>query len=120
MPDRRQIRRHSDMRRATVASILLAGSMLLPAGAASAAPGFPQPAYPAMSKQVTINWWSWTANAKNVIAAFEKQYPNIHVVQANLGGSLEITKLVTVLKAGSGAPDVVQVPFYNLPQIEAT
>jgi multiple sugar transport system substrate-binding protein len=80
-----------------------------------------QPTYPPYTKQATIKWWSWTTNPQNVIKAFEKQYPSIHVVRENVGaGTPEYTKLLTAIKAGSGAPDLVQIEFDHLPQFIAT
>ncbi|WP_054968944.1 ABC transporter substrate-binding protein [Alicyclobacillus ferrooxydans] len=77
----------------------------------------PQPQYPSYSKNVTITWWTWTANPNNVIKAFNQVYPNIHVVPQDIGsGSKEYTKLATVLKSGSGAPDVAQIEYQMLPK----
>jgi multiple sugar transport system substrate-binding protein len=48
-----------------------------------------------------------------------RRTPNIHVKLVNAGqGSPEYTKLRNALKAGSGAPDVVQIEFQYLPTFE--
>jgi multiple sugar transport system substrate-binding protein len=95
---------------------LVSSSLVLSLGASIV-----QPTYPAYTKQATIKWWSWTTNPQNVIKAFEKQYPSIHVVRENVGsGATEYTKLLTAIKAGSGAPDLVQIEFDHLPQFIAT
>jgi raffinose/stachyose/melibiose transport system substrate-binding protein len=61
----------------------------------------------------TVNWWGWTptdtATAKNYIAAFNKQYPNIHVTYklVNLGTAW-VAALRPALASGKG-PDVFDV-----------
>lgn len=68
------------------------------------------------SKTVTITWWSWVPNDPLAVANFEKHYPNIKVKYDDVGsGATEYTKLRTVLEAGSGAPDVVQIEYDELP-----
>lgn len=74
------------------------------------------------SGKVTISWWTWTANPKNVIANFEKANPNITVpTPPDLGvsGSGFYAKLTTAL-AGGTAPCVTQVEYSELPQYIAT
>jgi multiple sugar transport system substrate-binding protein len=76
---------------------------------------------PASSGPVTITFWSWVPNLQQAIDLFEKSHPNIHVKLQNVGsGGTEYTKLTTALKAGSGAPDVVQIEYAYLPQYELT
>lgn len=73
------------------------------------------------SSTVNLTWWTWTSNPQNVIKNFEKSHPGIKVTYKDVGaGSGEYTKLLTVLKAGSGAPDVVQIEYDILPEFIAT
>lgn len=89
------------------------------ARAASAQPSWPT--FPSFTKDVTITWWTFDDNPKNVVAAFNKVYPNIHVLTPLVGaGGAEYTKLLTVIKAGSGAPDLVQIEYPILPEFIAT
>jgi multiple sugar transport system substrate-binding protein len=68
-----------------------------------------------------LTWWTWINNPQAVVNNFEQHYPNIKVTAYNVGaGSLEYTKLRTVLTAGSGAPDVVQITDDTLPEFIAT
>jgi multiple sugar transport system substrate-binding protein len=68
-----------------------------------------------------LTWWTWENNPQAVVNNFEKHYPNIKVTVSNVGaGGLEYTKLRTVLTAGSGAPDVVQITYDTLPEFIAT
>jgi len=64
-----------------------------------------------------ITYWSWTPSAEAQVAAFEAKYPNVTVNLVNAGTNTEeYTKLQNAIKAGSGAPDVVQIEYYAFPQ----
>jgi multiple sugar transport system substrate-binding protein len=64
-----------------------------------------------------LTYWSWTPSAEAQVAAFEKAYPNVDVNLVNAGTNTdEYTKLQNAIKAGSGAPDVVQIEYYAFPQ----
>ncbi|HET6709901.1 ABC transporter substrate-binding protein, partial [Amycolatopsis sp.] len=68
-----------------------------------------------------ITYWSWTPSAKDQVAAFQKEYPNVKVNYVNAGTNKEeYTKLQNAIKAGSGAPDVAQIEYYALPQFALT
>jgi multiple sugar transport system substrate-binding protein len=78
----------------------------------------PEPAFPAtMPGNISLTFWSWGPDNPQLIAEFEKVYPNIKV-DAPLVGTATATyeKLQTVTQAGSGAPDVVTVDYTNVPQ----
>ncbi len=65
----------------------------------------------------SLTYWSWTPSAEAQVAAFEKAYPNVDVELVNAGtNNDEYTKLQNAIKAGSGAPDVVQIEYYAMPQ----
>ncbi|MFF2371322.1 ABC transporter substrate-binding protein [Agromyces sp. NPDC058110] len=64
-----------------------------------------------------LTYWSWTPSAEAQVAAFEKAYPKVDVELVNAGTNTEeYTKLQNAIKAGSGAPDVVQIEYYAIPQ----
>lgn len=64
-----------------------------------------------------LTYWSWTPSAEAQVAAFEKKYPQVKVNLVNAGTNTEeYTKLQNAIKAGSGAPDVVQIEYYAFPQ----
>jgi multiple sugar transport system substrate-binding protein len=68
-----------------------------------------------------ITYWSWTPSAEDQAAAFEEAYPNVTVNVVNAGTNTEeYTKLQNAIKAGSGAPDVVQIEYYAFPQFALT
>jgi multiple sugar transport system substrate-binding protein len=75
----------------------------------------------ALSKPAEITFWTWVPNIASEIALFEKKYPNIKVNVVNAGQGLdEYTKLRTALKAGTGAPDVVQIEYSYIPTFTIT
>jgi multiple sugar transport system substrate-binding protein len=76
----------------------------------------------AASPSVTLTFWTWVPQITQYeIPLFEKAYPNVTVNVVNAGqGAPEYTKLRTALKAGSGAPDAVQIEYQLLPTFEAT
>lgn len=61
--------------------------------------------------QITV--WSWEPSMKQVIAGFEKDNPDIHVVWKNTSG---YDKLNNAIQDGYGIPDVVQLEYYALRQ----
>ena len=71
----------------------------------------------ALQKKSTLTVWAWAPQDKDIVAAFEKKYPNVTVNLVNAGTSTtEYTKLQNAIKAGSGVPDVAQIEYYALPQ----
>jgi multiple sugar transport system substrate-binding protein len=71
----------------------------------------------ALQQPTTLTMWAWAPQDKQLITAFEKQYPKIKVNLVNAGtGTTEYTKLQNAIKAGSGVPDIAQIEYYALPQ----
>jgi multiple sugar transport system substrate-binding protein len=71
----------------------------------------------ALQKPTTLTFWAWAPQSRDIVNAFEKQYPKVRVNLVNAGtGTAEYTKLQNAIKAGSGAPDVAQIEYYALPQ----
>ena len=82
--------------------------------------GIVQPAFPTFTQKATITWWDWSVNDDIIVKRFEQRYPSIHVIPRNVGGGVtEYTKLLTAIRAGAGAPDVVQLVQSALPQFIA-
>ncbi|WP_345801372.1 sugar ABC transporter substrate-binding protein [Microbacterium sp. AZCO] len=105
-----------------VAALALAGCAGSDSGSSSDAPagGFDS-VKAALDKGGELTYWSWTPQAEDQAKAFEKAYPNVKVNVVNAGtGNDEYTKLQNAIKAGSGAPDVVQIEYYAFPQFTLT
>jgi multiple sugar transport system substrate-binding protein len=99
-----------------VSSLLLSGCTSSGGGTATTGAVSQADIDKAMSKPSTITFWSWLPNVQREIKLFEAKYPKVTVKYANAGqGTGEYTKLRTVIKAGSGVPDVVQVEFQYIP-----
>ncbi|MFC8195582.1 ABC transporter substrate-binding protein [Streptomyces sp. NPDC057298] len=75
----------------------------------------------AMKTPTELTFWTWVPNIAKEIALFEKKYPAIKVKVVNAGqGTPQYTKLRTALKAGSGAPDMVQMEYQAIPTFTIT
>src|ERR671927_1622118 len=100
--------------KACIAALAMATAMIAPLGASGGA------AAPAKAP-VTLTFWTWVPNIQTEVNLFQQAHPGIKVHVVNAGqGAPEYTKLRTALKAGSGAPDVVQIEFQLLPTFELT
>ncbi|GII76572.1 sugar ABC transporter substrate-binding protein [Sphaerisporangium rufum] len=86
-------------------------------GSGAAAPGASAAAQDALSKPAELTFWTWVAGIEKTVDKFQQKYPNIKVKVVNAGQSADqYTKLQTVMKAGTGAPDVAQIEYFALPQ----
>ncbi|MEU6180082.1 ABC transporter substrate-binding protein [Streptomyces coeruleorubidus] len=75
----------------------------------------------AMKTPTELTFWTWVPNIDKEIALFEAKYPAIKVKAVNAGqGVAHYTKLRTALKAGSGAPDAVQIEYQAIPTFTIT
>lgn len=75
----------------------------------------------AMQTPTELTFWTWVPQIEKEVALFEKKYPAIKVKVVNAGqGEPQYTKLRTALKAGSGAPDVVQIEYQYIPTFTIT
>ncbi|MGC7098239.1 ABC transporter substrate-binding protein [Amycolatopsis lurida] len=117
----------SRIRSSTSAAVAVALAAALAAGCSSgttgpaAVTGTQDAVDAALRAGGTITYWSWTPSAKDQVAAFEKEYPNVKVNYVNAGTNKEqYTKLQNAIKAGTGGPDVAQVEYYALPQFALT
>ncbi len=74
-----------------------------------------------LKKPAELTFWTWVPGIEKEVALFTKKYPNIKVKVVNAGqGGAQYTKLRTALKAGTGAPDVVQIEFQYIPTFTIT
>ncbi|MCW6003659.1 extracellular solute-binding protein [Micromonospora sp. CPCC 205371] len=75
----------------------------------------------AMSTPTELTFWTWVPDIQQEVDLFLKKYPAIKVKVVNAGrGTEHYTKLRTALKAGTGAPDVVQMEFQYIPTFTIT
>jgi multiple sugar transport system substrate-binding protein len=70
--------------------------------------------------KVELTYWSWAPNMDKVTEVWNASHPDIHVtVNKQDGGDPAVTKLLTAIKAGSGAPDVMQAEYQKIPTLVA-
>jgi multiple sugar transport system substrate-binding protein len=73
------------------------------------------------SSAVHLTFWAWVPGMGRAVTEFNKTHPNICVTQEDVGaGDPEYVALTNALKAGSGAPDVAEVEYDELPSFEIT
>lgn len=119
------MRKGSALRRAASVIALTAATGLVLAACSSGGPaaggGNPDDLEAALEAGGEITYWSWTPSAEAQAEAFMAKYPEVTVNVVNAGTNTEeYTKLQNALKAGSGAPDVVQIEYYAFPQFALT
>jgi multiple sugar transport system substrate-binding protein len=101
---------------------MLATAALLTAGcsAGSGTGSAPQSATSDPNQKVELTYWAWAPNLDKVVEVWNKKNPNIHVtVNKQDGGDPAVTKLLTAVKAGSGAPDLIQAEYQKIPTLVA-
>ncbi|WP_442543641.1 ABC transporter substrate-binding protein [Arthrobacter sp. KN11-1C] len=81
-----------------------------------------EPAVPGCSSGATVlNFWGWSAGYNLAVDEFNKTHPSICVKLENAGATTaEYVKLNDALKAGSGAPDIATIEYFELPSFEVT
>ena len=68
-----------------------------------------------------ILFWAWVPGMGRAVTEFNKTHPNICVTQEDVGaGDPQYVAITNALKAGSGAPDVAEIEFDELPSFEVT
>src|SRR5580692_8702026 len=91
---------------------------------AGAETGYQEPDYSKLkpeSGSITLEVWTWVAGLDKAARLFEQAFPDIKVHVNNVGGGpVEYQKVQTVIKAGSGGPDVAQIEYDFLPSFIAT
>ena len=80
----------------------------------------------ASNEKVTLKFQSLAfqkttvAATKKIVADWNAANPNIQVtVNKQDGGDAAVTKLLTAIKAGSGAPDIMQAEYQKIPTLVA-
>lgn len=72
----------------------------------------------AAGSEAELSFWTWAPNMDKVVDIWNAKNNGIHVtVNKQDGGDPAVTKLLTAIKAGSGAPDLMQVEYQALPTL---
>ena len=73
------------------------------------------------SSAVKLTFWAWVPGLGRAVNEFNATHPGICVTQEDVGaGDPEYVAITNALKAGSGAPDVAEVEYDELPSFEVT
>ncbi|HWG24159.1 hypothetical protein [Actinospica sp.] len=68
-----------------------------------------------------LTFWGWSAGYDLAVNEFNKTHPDICVQLENAGATTaEYVKLNDALTAHSGAPDIAQIEYFELPSFEIT
>ncbi|MBM2620945.1 extracellular solute-binding protein [Actinoplanes sp. LDG1-06] len=102
----------------TLASVFAAALILTTAACSSDDSDDTPAANP--DEKVALTYWSWAPNMDKVVEGWNASHPNIQVtVNKQDGGDPAVAKLLTAIKAGSGAPDVMQAEYQKIPTLVA-
>ncbi len=95
------------------------GSAAAPGPSSAAAGASPVGSAPAATgAKVNLTFWAWAPNIEKVAAMWNAKNPDIQVtVNKQDGGDPAVTKLLTAIKAGSGAPDLMQAEYQKIPTL---
>jgi multiple sugar transport system substrate-binding protein len=97
-----------------VGAVALAAALALTTAACSSDGGSDS------SGPVKLTYWAWAPNMDKVATIWNKAHPDIQVtVNKQDGGDAAVTKLLTAVKAGSGAPDIMQAEYQKIPTLVA-
>ncbi|MEV8373445.1 sugar ABC transporter substrate-binding protein [Kribbella sp. NPDC056861] len=108
------MRSHSGIRRAALA----AGTALLLLAGCSGTDSSPSAESSKPAENVKLTFWTWAPNMDKVVAGWNAKHPEIQVtVNKQDGGDPAVTKLLTAIKAGSGAPDLMQAEYQKIPTL---
>ena len=101
---------HRNFRSGAIAAI--AAAALVTSGCSAGSGG---------SDVVELSYWAWAPNLEQVVDIWNEQNPGIQVtVSKQDGGDPAITKLLTAINAGNGAPDMVQAEYQKIATLVAS
>ncbi|WP_305782523.1 ABC transporter substrate-binding protein [Symbioplanes lichenis] len=99
----------------TLAGVLAASLLLLTAACGG---GSDDDSSTEATGPVELSYWTWTPNMDKVVETWNAAHPDIKVtVNKQDGGDPAVTKLLTAIKAGSGAPDIMQAEYQKIPTL---
>lgn len=95
-------------------------ALLLSACSGGSDPASEASGSPKAGEKVELNFWSWAPDMDKTVEVWNESHPDIHVtVNKQDGGDPAVTKLLTAIKAKSGAPDLMQAEYQAIPTMVA-
>lgn len=102
----------------TAAVVGLAVTALLAAGCSGGSDSSGDGTTAGSDGPVKLTFWTWAPGMDEVVADWNAANPDIQVtVNKQDGGDPAVTKLLTAIKAGSGAPDLMQTEYQKIPTL---
>ena len=98
---------------------LLAGLILaLGLAGCSGSKGADPTSTPQPGEKIELTFWSWVPGVDKAVDLWNSQNPDVQVKLENIpaGASGGYAKMHAALQAGSGAPDLAQVEYQNIPE----
>ena len=103
------------------ATVAACGSTGLPAPGAAAGSAASGSTAGCAAGATTLTFWGWSAGYDLAVNEFNKTHKDICVQLENAGATTaEYVKLNDALTAHSGAPDIAQIEYFELPSFEIT
>src|SRR5690349_9677519 len=115
----RQLRGLRRGRRALLAAGLVLGVTLAGCGSGSDKSGDPDPSAAGRKpgEKIEMTFWSWVPGVDKAVSLWNSKNPEVQVklekIPSGSGGGY--AKMLAALKAGSGAPDLAQVEYQEIP-----
>ena len=96
----------------------IVAALLLGAAGCSSSSGDEGGEAEAPAGDVELTFWTWAPNMDKVADIWNAEHPDIQVtVNKQDGGDPAVTKLLTAIKAGKGAPDIMQTEYQKVPTL---
>jgi multiple sugar transport system substrate-binding protein len=112
------MRLHTGMRAATIVAATALLAAACSGGTSPATTGAATSGGAGSGQKVELTFWTWAPNMDKVVAGWNSTHPDIQVtVNKQDGGDPAVTKLLTAIKAGNGAPDVMQAEYQKIPTL---
>lgn len=115
------MRPHSGIR---VAAMVAATALLLAAcsgGSSDSTSTATGSAQGGSGESVKLTFWTWAPNMDKIVKVWNSEHPKIQVtVNKQDAGDPAVTKLLTAIKAGKGAPDLMQAEYQKIPTLVST
>jgi len=109
------MRLHSGIR---AAAVIAATALLATACTSGDSDGGSDPTEGGSGESVELTLWTWAPNMEKIVDVWNSEHPEIQVtVSKQDGGDPAVTKLLTAIKAGSGAPDIMQAEYQKIPTL---
>ncbi|MFB2598192.1 ABC transporter substrate-binding protein [Herbiconiux sp. P17] len=70
---------------------------------------------------VELTYWGWAPNMEKIVDSWNESHPDIHVTYVKTdAGEPAVTKFLTAIQAGNGAPDLMQAEYQKIPTLLAS